>query len=129
MPTHKITHRVEAGGETIQQTSEVTADQETNVEVTVAGSTTDDQVDVAIDISDLKSIYMETDQDLTVETNSGSTPDDTFTLKANMPMTWNTDSSLPNPFASATDVTALYLTNAGSTAATFRMKVLQDVTP
>lgn len=130
MPTHKITTRVENdGGDTIQQTSEVSSDQETNADISVPDASTDLQWDVTIDISDLKSFYLHSDQDVTVETNNGATPDDTFALKANMPIAWNTDSALPNPFASATDVTVLYITNASGSAATLKLRMLQDVTP
>ena len=87
-------------------------------------NSTDLLVAATIDISQLKAVFIMVDQDMILETNDGSTPDDTFTLKANVPLIWSVDDPLPNPFSE--DITALYLTN--TTAGTFTARFLEDPT-
>ena len=106
-----------------------TVDAEDNRDISVPDSSTDLQANIAIDVSLLKSFYLDSDQDVTVETNNGTTPDDTFTLKANSPVIWDENDDQPNPFASAVDVTAVYITNSSGTAATVRFRIGQDSTP
>ncbi len=128
--THKITRRYETDGELIEQTKVTTVDGEDNRDVSVPDETTDHQINIAIDVSLLKSFYLDSDQDVTVESNSGSAPDDTFTLKANSPLIWDENDGQPNPFVSAVDVTKLFVTNTGnSAAAAVRIRVGQDSTP
>ena len=112
-------------------TSQKTYSAESNVtlEVAVPDSTTDKEVVVAIDVSQLVSIVMVSDQDLTIETNDGDTPDDTIALAANVPYVWNADQYGYADTKLTVDVTALYLTNASGAAATFRAEILQDPTP
>jgi len=94
----------------------------------IAGEVTDSEVVLGIDFSALQFIALESDQDLTLETNSGSAPDDTISLKANNPLIWEADASyFANPLTA--DVTSLFVTNAGSTAANLRILALVDPTP
>ena len=92
----------------------------------VPAVTTDMSVLVNIDVSQVKSIYMFSTQDLNVETNSPSAPTNTIALKANKPYVWHTDAY--DSFKLTADVTALYLTNAGQQPANFEMRVLFDPT-
>ncbi|QDV50854.1 hypothetical protein [Gimesia fumaroli] len=105
----------------------VTADSEANAEIAVADSSTDLAINLAIDVSALKLLYMVSDQDLIVETNDGTTPDDTITLKAGKPLVWHEDCGYTNPLG--TDVTAFFATNASGGDATLHIKTLQDATP
>jgi len=114
-------------GESIAQTVTIEADGEGNRNVTVNAATTDKRVDIAIDVSELKLLYIHSDQDITIETNSGSAADDTLTIKANKPFVWYADCGLTNPLG--TDVTALFITNAGATAANVKIRTLEDTTP
>lgn len=127
--THAVTTQWEQSNNSLSYRTEITADTEKNVSLSVPDSTTDDQVSLAIDVSALKSIVIASDQDITVETNSGSVPDDSFTILANNPLVWNNDSPLPNPFASAVDVTDLYITNASGADAAVEVRTLVDGTP
>ena len=115
---HSFTQQWEQGNNSISKRISITADCEKNVSISVPDSSTD-----------LKSILIATDQDITVETNDGTTPDDTFTIEANNPLVWNVDCPLPNPFASAVDVTDLYITNASGSAAAIEIRTLVDATP
>lgn len=132
MPTHNVTLTFEAGESAkLSKTVSASQDSETNLDVTVPAETDDHQVAVEIDVSALESLFLLSDQDVTLETNDGSTPDDTFALKANEPVYWHKDSPLPNPFASGTDVTSLFLSNQNGAGVTADVKarILQDPTP
>lgn len=127
MPTHKINSDWQAGNDSLSKQVTITADGEANVEVAVPDSSTDLAVIMAIDVSALQLLYIVADQDLTIETNDGTTPDDTLTLKAGKPIVWYDGCGYSNPLG--TDVTALYATNASGTDATLYVKTLQDATP
>lgn len=125
-----ITHDLKtvAGGKTIQKSNEYTGSGHHRVDEDIADSTTDQEITFNLDISALKAITMVADQDVTVETNNGSTPGDTFNLKADQPLMWNSgDSYFSNPFS--TDVTALFVTNASGSSANLRVEAVEDATP
>jgi hypothetical protein len=103
-----------------------TAESYTEIDVAVPDSTTDLQVDVTIDYSQVKLLYLESDKALTVETNSGSTPDDTITLVAAQPYIYVEGDY--HTLIIGTDVTALFLTNASGATANFKLRVLADPT-
>lgn len=127
MPTQSINLDWSAGNDSIPKKITVTADSEANYELAVADESTDLTANVAIDYSAVKLLYIVSDQDLTIETNDGDTPDDTLTLVANKPLVWFEGCGYTNPLSA--DVTAVYLTNASGTDATLNIKVLQDATP
>lgn len=125
--THSIGQSWAGSGRGISGTISNAAEGQQSIGVTVPDSTTDMQVDIAIDVSETKSIYMKSDQALTVETNNGGAPVDTIVLIANQPYVWYTNSYFTNQLE--TDVTALFLTNASGSAATFELELLEDPTP
>jgi len=59
---------------------------------------------------------------LTVKINTTTTPPTTLTLAAGQTLTWGHDYTAANPVPE--DVTALYVTNSGSAAARFKVRVL-----
>lgn len=122
-----VLKQVTIGGESIKQSVSYSADARDGRQVTVPDSTTDQQVDIGIDVSTIEAIYMLSDQDIAVETNNGTTPDDTISLAANKPYVWTADGYFANPFSA--DITALFLTNASGAAADFQLEVLHDSTP
>lgn len=128
MPTHRI-QRIwqDAGNESVSQQETVTADLETNLDVAVADGQTAKQINIAIDISALKLLYIGSDKDVTIETNNSSTPDDTIAIKANIPLLWTPDCGFDCPLTE--DVAALYLANASGAEAAFKVRTLQDATP
>ena len=129
MPTHTIATTWSRSGETISQSVSVTADGEINADVALTASQANKQVDVAIDVSDLKSLLISSDVNCTVYTNaaSGGSPDQTIAITADKPLIWNQYSGLENPLD--TDVTALYITNGAAAAGTVKIRALLDVTP
>jgi hypothetical protein len=124
---HIITQRIDSGGRTHQYAKTYEAESVAAVEVAVADSESDKEIDIAIDYSQITSLWISSDQDVTIETNDGTTPDDTIALKANVPLLWTTDSYFACPLTE--DVTALFVTNASGSTATVRVEVLTDPTP
>jgi hypothetical protein len=124
---HAITIQWEQGNNSLSQRDTFTGEAEANVSVSVPDSSTDFEVTLGIDVSEIKSIIIASDQNITVETNDGTTPDDTFTIEANNPLIWNVDSPAATPFSA--DITALFVTNASGAAATFNVRCLVDATP
>lgn len=124
--THNIKSVWSAGGLTLSKTVSQTADAEDNRSVSVPAATTDKLIDFAMTIARLKMIYILADQDMTLETNSGSSPGNTITLKANIPFWWSSTSGESNPFTS--NITALYATHAGATDGTLEIRALYDST-
>lgn len=96
--------------------------------ITVAGSTTDYEVALAIDVSDLDRLIITSDgKDITIETNSGSAADDTLTIKNGRPFIWKKDDGFANPLG--TDVTSIFITNSGAGSTIVRIIVDQDHIP
>lgn len=129
MPTHKILRQWQSGNESVSQEESPSADSETNLDVAVPDASADLQANVAIDISELASLFISADQDLTIYTNdaAGGSPDDTIALKANKALVWTPNCGYSNPLSA--DVTALYITNASGVDTTLQIRLLQDSTP
>ncbi|MEK6799383.1 MAG: hypothetical protein AABZ12_10490 [Planctomycetota bacterium] len=125
--THTIKEEVLTGDGAVSGQFAYSTEAQTTLSVSVPAASTDLQVLVNIDVSQVKSFYLLSDKDLTVETNSPSAPTNTISLKANKPYIWHTDEY--STFKLTADVTSLYLTNAGAAAATLEMRVLFDPTP
>ena len=125
--SHTLTRKWVSDGAEIIKDEIVSAGSELNVDESIADGETDLLVNWTCDYSALKALYIVSDQDLTIETNDGTTPDDTITLSANVPLLWTSTGYLANPFSA--DVTALYVTNASGSAAALKIRSLQDPTP
>lgn len=128
MPTHRI-QRIwqDAGNESVSQQEMITADLETNLDVAIADGQTAKQINVAIDVSALKLLFISSDKDVTIETNNSSTPDDTIEITANVPLLWTPDCGFACPLSA--DVATLYLANASGAEAALKIRTLQDATP
>ncbi len=95
---------------------------------TVADSSTDFEINFDLDVSACVSFYLESDQDVTFETNSGSVADNTIALKAGEPYVWHTQSY--DSFLLTVDITtSVFITNASGSTATIYCVALYDVTP
>lgn len=93
----------------------------------IPDSSTDLAVTYSLDVSAVVGFFMVSDAAVTIETNDGTTPDDTMTLTAGVPYVWYTGK--PEAFAFTTDITALYVTNSSGGAARLQIKALSDATP
>lgn len=127
MPTHSINTSVSTGANTRSSSYEITADGSATREVPIGNAASDFQVDVNIDMSEMKSFLLKADVGMTVKTNSSGTPDDTFTLKAGVPLLWTENSYFSNPLSA--DVTALYVTNDQGESGELVVEALEDSTP
>ena len=78
------------------------------------------------DVSQVKLIIITADQDLTIETNNGTTPDNTISLKADLPYIWRMNDY--NTLKLTVDVTKLYVTNGSGVATTLKIAGLYDPT-
>jgi hypothetical protein len=124
--THTVTKTWDNGGVALSKSESVSAGAESSVSESVADASTDLLIAFELDVSQAKVIFILSTTALTLETNSGSTPTDTITLAANVPLLWTTNDGSANPFSG--DITALYATNSSGSAATLDIRVLHDPT-
>lgn len=125
--THVITQNVAADGLQVGSSRSYSAGLKISLDENIPDSSTDLQVVLALDVSELKSVFILSDQDMTLETNDGTTPDDTINLLAGVPYIWNTDSYDANKLA--TDVTAFFMTQSSGSVARLQAEFLYDPTP
>ena len=88
-------------------------------------------VNLAIDFSTLKGLFVASDREITIEVNQpgggSGVPDQTWNLKANQPISWCEDDVMDCPLDA--DVTVIYVTNASGLIANLEIRAPQDVTP
>jgi hypothetical protein len=111
---------------TSNEVSVTAADSGTNLDVTIPPTSTDFNVNVAMDVSELKYVYIVADAAMTIETNSGSSPAHTLNLVANEPYAWTHKANLVNLFVT-TDVTSFKVTSTAG--GTLKIRFGVDSTP
>ena len=125
---HKIeTHFYVDGVKKVTTDESATVESGYVLEANVANATTDGLHACAIDVSQMQTAYLWSSRDITIKTNSSGSPAATITLKAGSPLKFKLNGSTANPFG-ATDVTALYITNASGQAALVKIYVGIDPT-
>ena len=128
MATHNLKLSVSGSGVTREQTIANTQGGAALIDgETVSTGETNYEINFDLDVSACKSFYLESDQDVTFETNSGAAAADTIALKANKPYIWHTDAY--DDFLLGTDVTSVFITNASGATATIYCVALFDATP
>ena len=129
--THNVTVNYTSGGATVSGSFSNTADGEDNRDVTVpsANTLTPLLVNMNVDVSQLQSLMILSDKDISIKTNDATTPQETLTIKANVPFIYVANQGANNTLPFAGDVTALYMINAGASAASVKIRMLQDATP
>lgn len=125
MITHTIT-KTWQGSNSLSLTKSVSfqASEELNFDFSLAANTTNQQVNLAFTKADLQSIFISSDQDITIKTNSSGSPQDTLTITAGNPFEWDATSGIANPFAGS--VTTAYFTNGTSTNANVSVRTLTN---
>lgn len=123
----RVSRSFSAGGVTVGGVIQTVAgDMVATLSKIVPASTTNGEFDFAVDVSTVKGMAMEVSHDATVKTNSTSTPGNTLTLLAGIPVVWvagdDADAFL------TVDVTTFYVTTGGLDTA-FRFVVVSDSTP
>lgn len=122
---HTYSQSLSGSGASITNVNSYAGDARGGRHVELAADQTHYLVDFVLNVSEIKSFYMVSSQDLTIKTNDSGAPADTIVLKANKPLIWQHDSLHANPFSE--DITALYLTNTLATV--FQLEVVFDSTP
>jgi len=126
--THTLTSSINNGAGSVSRSVSFTGDARDSRVIAVPTPSTDLLVNIAIDVDQIKSLYIVADQNLTLETNNSAAPDNTIALKANKPFIYWTTSYYYVSVLTV-DVTKIYVTNASGTAATLYIELLQDSTP
>lgn len=124
---HTLVQSLTALSGQLSASKQYTAGAGTEFDETIPASTTNAPVSLAIDISQVKSLIILSDQIVTIKTNSSGSPTDTIVTKAGVPYIWNTD-SYDNCKVTA-DVTTAFITNGTANAARVQIAALFDPTP
>ncbi len=100
-----------------------------NVSEVIPAGSVDLAVTCAIDVSAMNSLFIGTDQDITIETNNAASgsADDILVVPANQPVDWMENDVHAKPLT--VDTTIIYVTNAGDTDANLEIRAGQDATP
>ncbi len=124
---HTITTKVTTGdGASVSIEKTYTGSSAGRLEEAIPIDASDLEVIATITVAQVVSLFITADQDLTLKTNSSGAPDDTISLKGNVPLVYNTDK--PASGLLAADVTKFFVSN-GPAAATLKMELIQDATP
>ncbi len=119
-----ISYHTDAGS-IASTTDSYTGDAENDLEAVIAPSTVNEEFDLVVTVAKIISMVVYSDQALVIKTNSTSAPGNTVTLAAKKQVVWNTDSVMTKPFS--TDVTKLFVSNAGASTAALKIRVLENV--
>ena len=127
--TNQLSHSVTYDNVTYEWSDNQTAGERHDLSESIPDSSTDLSVNWTADVSEVKSLLIVSNYAVTVETNSGSSPADTFTLVANEPIIWSASQPGSPACPLTTDVTGLFITNSSGSAALLTIKMIQDPTP
>lgn len=126
--TMTLKRGVTAGGVTLEKTQDLSSGQLIVLSEPIPANQTDLEIAFAVAAAKLKGIYILSDVAMTIQTNDGTTPDDTITLIAGQPYQWGLGGSVIGSDASplSADVTSIFVTN--TTAGTLDIRALVDPT-
>ena len=85
------------------------------------------EVAFTLDYSACKFFSIVSDVAMTIETNNGTTPDDTLVLVADEPYIWA--EGMLGTFLIGTDITSLFVTTGSVGVGTLTIEALEDPTP
>lgn len=125
--THTLTFNHSQGNNQISKQVSKSADSEKNLDITVPDSSTNLAIAYTCDVSELKSLFIVSTVNMTLETNNSGSPTDTLTLIAGEPVVWFTGCPMECPFSA--DVTALYATTGSVGEGTLSIRSAIDATP
>lgn len=123
----ELTIALTRGATDIRLVKTLSTEKAHDVDVTVPGGENEVEINWSLDITQAELIFILSDQDLTLKTNSSSEPGDTITLKADIPYFWMKDGGIDQPLS--VDVTKLYATRAEGEDANLQIRSLADATP
>lgn len=116
-------------GEELTAEQALTGTSLTKLSRSIDAESTDLELEVSFPVEgdQLVGLYIKSSRDMTLETNDGSTPDNTLSLKANVPLLWHTDS--PHACPLTADVASIFATLAAGAASTLEIRALTNATP
>lgn len=124
--THTLTLAFGTTGD-VMKAVPLTVQAEQNIDVSIPSTTTDLHAIFNLLIAQMTDLFIVSDKDVTIQTNDGTSPDDTITLLADKPFCWYLGCGIANPITA--DITDLYITNAGGAAALVKIRSGYDATP
>lgn len=125
--THSIGVVYKSDAGTIASVTDTyTDDFEVAIDHATAAATTNEEIDIALTVANIKSMLLYSDQTVTVKTNS-TVAVQTLTLTAKKAVVWATDHIETCPLTS--NVTKIFVTNSGSSAANLKFRFLLDQVP
>jgi hypothetical protein len=108
-------------GLSLSGSAAASGDTVTSIDAVIPLNTTNSPVAAAFLVADVVALYIVSDQNVTLKTNSTGSPANTIALKAGIPLVWVAAAPYQaNPFT--TDVTAFFITNTA--AARFQALIL-----
>ena len=124
MPTNRMSASYD--DDTVEVTA--TGDGNFDLELTIDTGTTDQEVVLAIDYSQLKLLFIHSDQAITIETNADdATGGQAISSAADVPYCWWYGSGITCPITDDV-VTNIFITNASGSTATIKIKGNYDST-
>jgi len=125
--THTLEQKIATAGRSVPCSNSYSGDGQLSRSIPVPDDSADMEVAIVLDVSEIKLIFIKSDQDMTLETNNAGSPVDTISLLANKPYIWDEDSYFVNLLT--TDVTKIFLTQSSGSAATLDIEAVFDSTP
>lgn len=122
--SHKVQHTITAVGVNVTDDNTYTAPMFTGLDETITGGGNQTFTNFDVDVSQVESLVMLCDRDITITVNDDGTPDATIALKAGKVLRWAPDGYFTNPLGS-TDVASIKATLAAGADASLRIEVLQ----
>jgi hypothetical protein len=99
-------------------------DTEAGVDALVAAGATNKEWDLALTVANLQSCVLFCDQNVTLKTNSSSSPQETISLVAGKEVIYTHDGAAGGAIPFAGNITKFYLTNSGVKDANFKFRAL-----
>lgn len=120
-------------GEVVNKSVTITDEAILDLSFDVADSQTDEVHTIALDVSEAKSVYIVSDQAVTVEWNDSVGTQGDMSLLAGEPVVWwstqvTDGGNTLNPLGT-TDLTTTYWTNASGSTANINFQVVYDASP
>lgn len=131
MADMQFTWSVNVGGQTRTSRKTATATDPVNTNagpIVIPNAASNQLISLAgVDISQLKGVWIVSDQDVLVEFNSNAGSGGALTLEANIPYVWTVGDV--NALLITADITAVYVSNASGAEAKLYFYFLHDATP
>lgn len=116
----------EGGGIAGNVVASVTGNSIISMTVSVPAGAVNQLLSVSWVIANIQALIMTANLPVVIKTNNTTTPPDTIDVGPTAPWSWINGSGIPIPLVGTTgDITAMYLSNAGTAAATLKFRGLQ----